>query len=116
MTDTDRVYKILSPADWAAAVAHPDGITDTVLDRTDGFVHLSTRGQVGETLALHYKGAADVRLLEYALDQLGEVRWEPSRGGALFPHLYAPLAIAKARRSWTLALDPAGIPALPEDL
>lgn len=116
MTDT-RVYKILSAPDWA--VAEAEGAPRTALDVGDGYVHLSTRAQVGQTLALHYKGAADVRLLEYDtadLTQHGELKWEASRGGDLFPHLYGQLPIASAKRRWTLLTGSQGIPQLPEDL
>lgn len=113
MSET-HVYKILNAADWARAKT--EGVTRTVLDVGDGYVHLSTHSQVGETLALHYAGQADVRLLEYALDSLGDVRWETSRGGQLFPHLYGVLAIANAQRIWTLTLRGDGVPALPEEL
>ena len=111
------IYKILSAGDWAQA--EQIGVSATALDTGDGYVHLSTRAQVGETLALHYKGAEQVRLLEYAADDLagmGEVRWEASRGGQLFPHLYGVLKIASATRIWILNLDPDGVPQLPEDL
>ena len=116
MTET-LVYKILSAPDWA--VAEAEGSPRTVLDEGDGYVHLSTRGQVGETLALHYKKATDVRLLEYETHDLeghGELKWEASRGGDLFPHLYGKLPIARARRKWVLTTGDDGIPQLPKDL
>ena len=116
MTET-YVYKILAVEDWS--VAEAAGHPSTPLDVGDGYVHLSTRTQVGQTLALHYKGTQNVRLLEYSLTDLGdagELRWEPSRGGDLFPHLYGTLPIACARRIWTLATGADGVPALPEDL
>ena len=115
---TDKyVYKILSAQDWA--MAEIDGVSRTALDEGDGYVHLSTRSQVGETLALHYKGAADVHLLEYGVDALvamGDLRWEASRGGQLFPHLYGQLQISSAKRSWVLKLDSGGVPVLPEGI
>lgn len=115
---TDKItYKILSAEDWA--IAKSEGVSRTALDEGDGYVHLSTRAQVGETLALHYKGADRVRLLEYkvaALEQMGEVRWEASRGGQLFPHLYGALDIEKAENVWVLNLDSASLPKLPEEL
>ncbi len=116
MTDT-HIYKILSAEDWSRAEA--DGHPSTPLDLGDGYVHLSTRAQVGQTLALHYKAAQSVRLLEYSradLEQTGALKWEPSRGGDLFPHLYAPLPVAKAARIWTLKTGTDGVPILPEDL
>ena len=116
MTRT-HVYKILAADDWDAAkqIGHPE----TKLDVGDGYVHLSTRAQVGETLALHYKHASGVRLLEYSLDDLehsGGLKWEASRGGDLFPHLYGTLPLATALRVWVLDTNKDGIPILPGDL
>ena len=92
MLQQTRVYKILSAPDWAQA--EQLGYTQTALDEGDGYVHLSTRAQVAETLSLHYPGQTDVRLLEYIAEEMsGPIRWEESRGGQLFPHLYATLQI-----------------------
>lgn len=65
----------------------------TALDRRDGYVHLSTWPQVAGTLAKHYAGREGLVALALRADRLppASLRWEPSRGGALFPHLYAPL-------------------------
>ncbi len=108
------VYKILTADDWSAAQAN--GVTATDLDAADGYVHLSARDQVGETLRLHYSGAEGAVLLEFETAALGDdLLWEPSRGGALFPHLYGDLRVGEARRRWTLSvLD--GRPQLPDDL
>ena len=110
-----RVYKILSEPDWE--VAERLGFTQTALDEGDGYVHLSTRQQVAETLSLHYPGYTNVRLLEYIAEEMaGPVRWEESRGGQLFPHLYAALRIDAAKRSWILESDADGVPKLPQDI
>lgn len=115
MLQRTRIYKILSAQDWA--VAEELGYSQTALDEGDGYVHLSTRQQVHETLRLHYPGAEQVRLLEYIVEEMGiPIRWEESRGGDLFPHLYARLNIGAANRTWTLNLDPDGIPQLPGDI
>ena len=109
------VYKILSAADWQTAETL--GYTQTALDEGDGYVHLSTRAQVAETLRLHYPNQYNVRLLEYVVEEMGSpVRWEESRGGQLFPHLYATLQIEAAKRTWTLSLSADGVPALPADI
>ena len=109
------VYKILSESDWA--VAEELGYTQTALDEGDGYVHLSTREQVHETLRLHYLQQENVRLLEYIVEEMGQpVRWEESRGGQLFPHLYSTLYLRGAKRVWTLQLDQDGVPALPADI
>lgn len=110
-----RVYKILGAPDWA--IAQTLGYTKTDLDEGDGYVHLSTRDQVWETLRLHYAGQRDVRLLEYVLEHFsGDLRWEESRGGQLFPHLYGTLRLDTAKRVWLLRLGPDMTPRLPEDI
>lgn len=109
------VYKILSADDWAAA--RKLGYSKTALDEGDGYVHLSTRAQVAETLALHYNGQSGVHLLEYVVEHYsGEVRWEENRGGQLFPHLYSTLRLDAAKRDWLLETGDNGVPKLPGDL
>ncbi len=115
MLQRTLVYKILNTADWQTAISL--GFSQTALDEGDGYVHLSTRAQVAETLSLHYAHQADVRLLEYVAEEMnGPVRWEESRGGQLFPHLYARLRIDAAKRTWILKQSPDGIPMLPDDI
>ncbi len=90
------VYKICPRAVWQAAMTagRYDGSDD---DRRDGFIHLSTADQVPGTLADHFAGERDLVVVAYAADDLGAaLRFEPSRGGALFPHQYGPLPTAKA--------------------
>ena len=110
---TRPVYKLLTEADWAAAEA--SGATATALDMADGYVHLSTYAQVRETARRYYAGQARVRLLRFDFAALGDVRWEQSRGGDLFPHLYGTLEISKADGSWWLAPGPDGTPVFPEE-
>ncbi|MGZ6253762.1 MAG: DUF952 domain-containing protein, partial [Candidatus Binataceae bacterium] len=83
------IYKILSRAEWQAAQAqgHFDG---SVVDKRDGFIHFSTAAQAQETAGKHFLGVKDLVVLEIEGEAL-DLTWEPSRGGALFPHLYAPL-------------------------
>lgn len=109
------VYKILSAPDYA--VATELGYSKTALDEGDGYVHLSTRAQVEETLRLHYAGQQDVRLLEFVLEHFrGDVRWEESRGGQSFPHLYGTLRLDAAKREWVLGNADNGTPELPADI
>ncbi|MDJ0920999.1 MAG: DUF952 domain-containing protein [Henriciella sp.] len=111
----NRVFKILNSTDWA--LAQSLGHSKTALDEGDGYVHLSTREQVAETLRLHYANQANTRLLEYDRGTFGTaLKWEESRGGQLFPHLYDTLRLDLAHRVWILALDQSGIPQLPPDL
>ena len=88
-----RIFKILGDADWERALSSGrfDGSAGDV---TDGFIHFSTAEQLAETARRHFAGQADLVVLEVEGDTLGSaLRWEPSRGGALFPHLYGPLDV-----------------------
>jgi uncharacterized protein (DUF952 family) len=85
------IYKVCSKAalDAAQAKGRFEGSSD---DRRDGFIHLSSAAQLQGTLAKHFVGQGDLVLLAVDTQRLGEhLQWEPSRGGALFPHLYGPL-------------------------
>jgi len=91
------VYKICRASEWAAAVA-AGRYAGSEVDRHDGFIHFSTARQVAETAARHFAGQRDLVLVAIPEAALGAaLRYEPSRGGDLFPHLYAPLDPAKAR-------------------
>lgn len=85
------VYKILRPSEWE--VLRAAGFTSGApVDLRDGFVHLSTADQVRETAARHFAGAGELVLLAVEERRLApDLRWEPSRGGDLFPHLYREL-------------------------
>ena len=87
-------YKILT-AEQLERLLSAGTFTGAPVDLADGFIHLSTAGQVEETLDKHFAGQTGVHLAAIDLTVLGEaVKWEVSRGGALFPHLYAPLPLA----------------------
>lgn len=94
MNDT-IIYKVISASDWEA-LRGAGRFSGAPVDHRDGYIHLSTRAQLRETLARHFAGQTDLRLLPVRVAALppGALRWEPSRGGALFPHLYAPLDLA----------------------
>jgi uncharacterized protein (DUF952 family) len=88
------IYKLLSTAEWAHALASGryDG---SEVDRRDGFVHFSGVDQVVETARRHFADQTELTLLTVDPDRVGgELRWEASRGGQLFPHLYAPMPVA----------------------
>lgn len=109
-----RVYKILPRADWQAARA-AGRYAGSALDLADGFIHFSTAAQAQETARRHFAGQADLVVLEVEADDLGEaLRWEPSRGGDLFPHLYGPLDPARVRAVRDAPLDAQGTPQLGE--
>ena len=86
-----RIYKILRAAEWADLDAQGE-TRGAPIDIADGFVHFSTAEQVAETAARHFAGQDGLILAAFEADRLGAALvWEPSRGGALFPHLYGPL-------------------------
>ncbi|MBJ3762630.1 DUF952 domain-containing protein [Maribius pontilimi] len=87
------IYKIFRADEWAQLQAEGRTLGAPV-DRADGYIHFSTAAQVAETLAKHFAGANGLTICACNADALGDaLRWEPSRGGALFPHLYRPLAL-----------------------
>jgi uncharacterized protein (DUF952 family) len=86
-----RIFKILRPAEWAE-LERAGETAGAPVDEADGFVHFSTAAQVAETAAKHFAGEDGLVLVAVEADDLGPaLKWEASRGGALFPHLYAPL-------------------------
>ena len=107
------VYKICGAADWANAKksGRYDGAP---VDVRDGFIHLSGAEQVRETAERHFRGKPDLVLVALPVAALGPaLRWEPARGGALFPHLYGPLDTALAAWVKPLPVDAAGRHVLP---
>ncbi len=88
------IYKIFRAPEWADLQARGE-TNGAPVDIADGYVHFSTAAQATETAAKHFAGQDDLVLLALDADTLGpDLRWEPSRGGALFPHLYRPLRLA----------------------
>ena len=86
------VFKICGRAEWEAA-RERGAFHGSAVDVADGYIHLSTGPQVAETAARHFAGRDDLLLLAVDAAGLGDaLKWEPSRGGALFPHLYRALA------------------------
>jgi uncharacterized protein (DUF952 family) len=107
------IYRIVSADVWQRAVA-VGLFAGTEHDVRDGFIHFSTASQVAETAARHYAGLANLLLVAVNVAALGDaLRWEPSRGGALFPHLYAALPTSSATFVVPLPLGPDGIHVLP---
>ena len=87
------IYKIFRADEWSTLQA--DGVTDGApIDVADGYVHFSTAEQAQETAAKHFAGEEGLVLLALQAEALGDdLKWEPSRGGQLFPHLYRALRI-----------------------
>ena len=109
-----RIYKILPRWEWDAALAARrfDG---SAVDRADGFIHFSTAEQAQETARRHFTGQEDLLVLAVEAADLGHaLQWERSRGGALFPHLYAHLDTALVREVSEAPLDADGAPQIPD--
>ncbi len=106
------IYKITPTALWREA--EDKGQFDGApVDLADGFIHFSTAEQVAETAAKHFAGQGDLLLVAIEADALGEaLKWEPSRGGALFPHLYRPLRIDEIQWTRSMPLGGDGIHAI----
>ncbi|HEV2532813.1 DUF952 domain-containing protein [Phenylobacterium sp.] len=105
-----RIYKILARRDWEAAW-NAQVYEGSELDRADGFIHFSTAEQAQETASRHFRGQAGLVVLEVEVDDLGDaLRWEASRGGQLFPHLYGALPASLVRGVAEAPLDPDGVP------
>jgi uncharacterized protein (DUF952 family) len=111
------IYKLLTTAQWPAAEAAGE-LRGSAADLADGYVHFSAADQVVETARRYFAGVPDLTLLAVDPDVLGDaLRWESSRGGALFPHLYAPLPVdavhAAVALDGALPVDEAVVAALP---
>jgi uncharacterized protein (DUF952 family) len=107
-----RIYKLLGAAEWTAARA-AGVFAGSAVDLADGYIHFSAADQAEETARRYFSGRRDLVLLTVDAEALGEaLKWEPSRGGALFPHLYAPLKAASVIDARALDLGDDGMPVL----
>jgi uncharacterized protein (DUF952 family) len=110
------IYKILTAGQWADLQRRGE-TPGAPVDIDDGYVHFSTAAQARETAAKHFRDQAGLWLLALDADALGPaLRWEPSRGGDLFPHLYAPLRLADVIRAEPLPLGPDGLHVFPAEV
>ena len=111
MSDSDGknlIFKIVSAQQWSVATEQGEFL-GAAIDLTDGYIHFSTAEQLRETVEKHFAGQSDLLLVSVDADSLGdELKWEPSRGGALFPHLYAPLSIESVVMSTEMPLGEDG--------
>ena len=102
------IYKILPAPLWAEAQRN-GAFLGSPVDLADGYIHFSTAAQAAETAAKNFAGQRDLFLLHVDADTLGDaLKWEPSRGGALFPHLYAKLDVQHVKRADALPLGADG--------
>lgn len=108
------IYKICSFAEWGNAKVK--GVFEgSEVDLKDGYIHFSTAQQVRETAARHFSGKDDLVLISVHVASLGQsLKWETSRGGDLFPHLYGALSITSALSVKPLPLDEKGEHVFPE--
>lgn len=99
------IYKIVGVEEWRAAEAA--GVFEgSAVDLADGYIHFSEAAQLRETARKHFSGRDDLLLVTIDADRLDpQPIWEPSRGGALFPHLYGPLPVSAAVEVQALTVD-----------
>ncbi|AWI82766.1 hypothetical protein CEW88_03240 [Alloyangia pacifica] len=110
------IYKILRADEWAALQAQGE-TAGAPIDVADGYIHFSTAEQVRETAAKHFAGVEGLHLLCYEVEEFGDrITWEPSRGGALFPHLYSALPLAGLLWSRPLPVGEGGAHEFPDGL
>ena len=108
------IYKICPALLWQAA-EKAGSFTGAPIDVQDGYLHFSTEKQVRETAEKHFVGQSDLVLIAIDADSLGPaLRYEPSRGGDLFPHLYAPLPLSSVRWVKPLPLGADGSHVFPD--
>ena len=103
---TDVIYKIASEGLWREAI-EKGSFSGSPVDVIDGFIHFSTADQVRDTAARHFASTTGLVLIAIATAGL-DLRWEPSRGGRLFPHLYDELPLSAVQWVKPLPLDANG--------
>lgn len=112
MTHSSVAYKVLT-SDEMAALAK-DCFEGAVVDIADGYIHLSTAEQVTETIERYFAGQSGIWLVSVNLGSVKDiVKWEPSRGGELFPHIYGALKQEAVAAACPLRFGPDGNPLLP---
>lgn len=111
-----RIYKIVTGPVWHGAVVNKV-LEGMPVDLADGYIHFSTAGQLRETARKHFVGQHDLMLLAVDVDRLDDaLKWEPSRGGQLFPHLYAPLQTDLVELVAPLPVDENGQHVFPDEI
>ncbi len=101
------IYKIFRADEWRALEAKGETL-GAPIDLTDGYVHFSTAEQAAETATKYFAGVEGLMLLAVEAEGCADIKWEPSRGGALFPHLYRALTLADVLWAKPLPIEGAG--------
>ena len=113
MSQPATAYKVLT-ADQMAALEQEGAFAGAPVDLADGYIHLSTAAQLTETVDKHFAGQDDLHIAAVDLAAMGgAVKWEESRGGQLFPHLYAPLPLTAVIAYGPMKRDTDGTVRLP---
>lgn len=113
MATTEFIYKVASREIYEASLAAGSFVGQPI-DLKDGYIHFSSAAQLGETIRLYFAGLADQVLFQVPAAPLGDaLKWEASRGGDLFPHLFATLPMASVSNMAGLDVPPDGIVTLP---
>lgn len=109
------IYKICTQNAWAAAV-EKTWFAGSADDLRDGFIHFSTAAQLTETVRRHFFNQRDLMIVAVSVAALGDgLKWEPSRGGELFPHLYGPLPVDSVICAAPLTVNADGTIQLPDE-
>ncbi len=110
------IYKIVDAKHWQKAQGEIN-LPPMPIDEADGYFHFSTHAQLAKTLELYFAGQKDVAILAVEVAPLAQkIKWEPSRGGDLFPHIYAELPMSAIVRKDFVDVDPNGQCALPSSV
>jgi len=111
------IYKVLQKKEWDIFQNHEE-YEGAPIDLQDGYIHFSTAQQLQETVTKHFKNTGDLMLLAIDVTSLDSksLKWEPSRGGALFPHLYGCLKRSAVAQTWVLTQQADGGHSIPADI
>ena len=108
------IYHMCKAEEWVVAIGEGT-YPGSSQDQADGFIHFSTRDQVWTSAAKHRRGQQNILLLSVEAAKLCDaLKWEPSRGGALFPHLYGPLSVDAVIATSPLLLGTDGVHVFPD--
>jgi uncharacterized protein (DUF952 family) len=113
---SEMIYKVVRATEWASA-CETGVFTGSPDDERDGFIHMSSAAQLRTTLEKHFAGEAGLLLVRLDAGGFGpELKWEVSRGGETFPHLYGPLQLPLTHSVVAIRRDGDGRPILPSDI